>query len=70
MDVEKCSLVRRWVSVFPDLPAQERRGVRTTHAAIKHDNSAVLTENFGRRSTILLTFIGSHQYLLWCINTE
>lgn len=47
-----------------------RRGAKITHTAIKDDNNTVHAGNFGRRSAILLTFIGSHQCHLNCINTE
>lgn len=46
-----------------------RRGAKSTHTAIKDDNNAVHVGNFGHRSAILLTFIGSNQCLLDCINS-
>lgn len=46
-----------------------RRGAKSTHTAIKDDNSAVQVGNFGHGSAILLTFIGSNQCLLDCINS-
>lgn len=66
--VSDCTTQRLRACVRPSLWATWSQN--NTHTAIKDDNSAVQTGNFGHRSAILLAFIGSYQWRLNCINTE
>lgn len=51
-------------------PFSVRRGAILTRTAIKDDNNTVHVGNFGHRSGILLTFIGSNRWHVSRINTE